>query len=100
MNAGLSQGKDEQLLQILHAVTHKVGDTCPGEQVALEDSLPWPGLGLRLGKSVQPGGTLGVGWRSRVHLPVGGKSGLQLLQDQGLHHVVRLCHQVRGRRLG
>ena len=31
--------------QILHAVTYKVRDTCPGEPVALGDSLPWLGLG-------------------------------------------------------
>ena len=33
-----------------------------------------------------------------AHPPVGGKALLQLLQDQGLHHVICFCHQVRGRR--
>ena len=61
MSAGLSQGKDEQLHQILHAVTYKVRDTCPGKQVALGDSLPWLGLGAASRQVCAAWGDLGRG---------------------------------------
>lgn len=72
-------------IRFFHAVTYKVGDTCPGEQVALGDSLPWLGLGAASRQVCAAWGDLGGGVGGGVRLPVGGKSGLQLLQDQGLH---------------